>query len=72
MCRIHPAMARRLDAILRVMASVSPEAQQFMLDFALDQQKEIEQARWANQTAQARILGEYEGRLGYGQKTGER
>lgn len=67
MCRIHPAMVLRLDAILRAMASVPPEAQQFMLDFAREQQREVEQARWANQAAQARILGEYSERLEYGQ-----
>ena len=72
MARIHPAIARQLDAFLCDMILLPPEAQQLIVDCSAELRKEIEQARWAKQTAQARILGEYEGRLEYGQKTGER
>lgn len=67
MCRIHPAMARRLDAFLRVMISLPPEAQQLIVDFSTELRLEAEQARWAKQTAEARILGEYSERVEHGQ-----
>lgn len=58
MCRLHPSITRRLHHICRAVMSVPPEVRTAILEYVTEQQTETEQARWALQQTQARILGE--------------